>query len=195
MLLKLEEGEHFIKIHFHVIRFCLKNFLVICFINIYLFQFWYFSKHFHKTASLFFFLRRESDLPLSEICSVMSNSLWPHGIYSSWNSTGENTGVGSLSLLQWIAWPRNKAEVSCIADRFFTNWAIRETLICHSDQISHSVVSDSLRPHESQHARSPCPSPTPRVHPDSRPSSQAINVDPSLQAINAGEGVEKRELS
>ena len=41
-----------------------------------------------------------------------------------------------------------------------------------SDQISHSVVSDSLRPHESQHARPPCPSPTPRVHSDSRPSSQ-----------------------
>jgi len=37
---------------------------------------------------------------------------------------------------------------------------------------SHSVVSDSLRPHESQHARSPCPSPTPGVHLDSRPSSQ-----------------------
>ena len=33
-----------------------------------------------------------------------------------------------------------------------------------SDQISHSVVSDSLRPHESQHARPPCPSPTPGVH-------------------------------
>ena len=41
-----------------------------------------------------------------------------------------------------------------------------------SDKISHSVVSDSLRPHESQHARPPCPSPTPGVHSDSRPSSQ-----------------------
>ena len=41
-----------------------------------------------------------------------------------------------------------------------------------SDQISRSVVSDSLRPHESQHARPPCPSPTPGVHWDSRPSSQ-----------------------
>ena len=38
-------------------------------------------------------------------------------------------------------------------------------------QFSHSVVSDSLRPHESQHARPPCPSPTPRVYPNSRPSS------------------------
>ena len=41
-----------------------------------------------------------------------------------------------------------------------------------SDQISHSVVSDSLWPHELQHARPPCPSPTPGVHSDSRPSSQ-----------------------
>ena len=41
-----------------------------------------------------------------------------------------------------------------------------------SDQISHSVLSNSLQPHESQHARPPCPSPTPRVHSDSRPLSQ-----------------------
>ena len=41
-----------------------------------------------------------------------------------------------------------------------------------SVQFSRSVVSDSLRPHESQHTRPPCPSLTPRVHPDSRPSSQ-----------------------
>ena len=40
-----------------------------------------------------------------------------------------------------------------------------------SVQFSHSVVSDSLRPHELQHARSPCPSPTPRVHSNSRPLS------------------------
>ena len=40
-----------------------------------------------------------------------------------------------------------------------------------SAQFSHSVVSDSLRPHESQHARPPCPSPSPGVHSDSRPSS------------------------
>ena len=35
-------------------------------------------------------------------CSVMSNSLRPHGLYSPWNSPGQNTGVGSLSLLQGI---------------------------------------------------------------------------------------------
>ena len=51
-----------------------------------------------------------------------------------------------------------------------------------SDQISHSIVSDSLRPHESQHARPPCPSPTPRVHPNSRPSSQWCHpaISPSV---------------
>ena len=38
-------------------------------------------------------------------------------------------------------------------------------------QFSHSVVFYSLQPHESQHARPPCPSPTSRVHSDSRPSS------------------------
>ena len=41
-----------------------------------------------------------------------------------------------------------------------------------SVQFSHSVVSDSLLPHESQHARPPCPSPSPGVHSNSRPSSQ-----------------------
>ena len=41
-----------------------------------------------------------------------------------------------------------------------------------SVQFSHSVVSDSLWPHESQHARPPCPSPTPGVHSNSHPSSR-----------------------
>ena len=93
-------------------------------------------------------------------------TLRPHGLYSPWNSPGQNTGVGSLSLLQgifsiqgsnpgvphcrqilyqqshkgsprmleWVAypfssgssWPKNWTRVSCIAGRFFTNWAIRE---------------------------------------------------------------------
>ena len=96
----------------------------------------------------------------------MSDSLWSHGLCIPWNSPGQNTGVGSLSLfqgifpaqgsnagllhcrwvlyqlshkvspriLEWVAYPfsrgsslpRNWTRVSCIADRFFTNWAIRE---------------------------------------------------------------------
>ena len=38
----------------------------------------------------------------SESRSVVSDSWWPHGLYSPWNSPGQNTGVGSLSLLQGI---------------------------------------------------------------------------------------------
>ena len=34
--------------------------------------------------------------------SVMSDSLWPHGLYIPWNSPGQNAGVGSLSLLQGV---------------------------------------------------------------------------------------------
>ena len=41
-----------------------------------------------------------------------------------------------------------------------------------SVQLSHSVMSDSLQPHELQHARPPCPSPTSGVYSDSRPSSE-----------------------
>ena len=47
------------------------------------------------------------------------------------------------------------------------NW-----LSVSSVQFSRSIVSDSLRPHEWQHARPPCSSPTPGIHSDSRPPSQ-----------------------
>ena len=53
----------------------------------------------------------------------------------------------------------------------FTQIKKETMLILLSDQISSSVVSDSLRPLELQHTRPPCPSPTPGVHSDSRPSS------------------------
>ena len=49
---------------------------------------------------------------------------------------------------------------------FIHRWALR---FFPCLQFSHSVVSDSLRPHELQHARPPCPSPTPGVHPNPCP--------------------------
>ena len=53
-----------------------------------------------------------------------------------------------------------------------------------SVQFSCSVVSDSLQPHESQHARPPCLSPTPGVHSDSRPSLMSIeSMMPSSHLI------------
>ena len=55
---------------------------------------------------------------------------------------------------------------------FFIKETLFKDTVFRSDQISHSVLSDSLRDHELQHARPPCPSPTPGVHPNSRPSSR-----------------------
>ena len=81
--------------------------------------------------------------------------------------------------LEWVAipfsrgsfWPTDWTQVSCIAGRFFTIWATRESLYWQSVQFSLSVVSDSLRPHELQYARPPCPSPTPGINSNSCPSS------------------------
>ena len=60
-------------------------------------------------------------------------------------------------------------------------WA---TVQFSSVQFSRSVVSDSLRPHESQHARPPCSSPTPGVHSDSRPSSRWCHPAVSSSVIH-----------
>ena len=62
----------------------------------------------------------------SESCSVVSNSLRPHELYSPWNSPGKN--------IEWVAspfsrgsfQPRDRAQVSHIGGRFFTSWATRE---------------------------------------------------------------------
>ena len=56
--------------------------------------------------------------------SVVSNSLWPHGLHSGWNSPGQNSGVGSLSLLQGIFPTQGSKPGLCIAGRFFTNRAV-----------------------------------------------------------------------
>ena len=58
-----------------------------------------------------------------------------------------------------------------------------EADIISSVQFSHSVVSNSLRPHELQHARPPCPSPTPGVHSDSHPLSQWFHPAISFSVI------------
>ena len=82
----------------------------------------------------------------------------------------------------WVI-PVHQPQASCILHRTWTgdsfliwqsgdggmNWEIGiDIYTLSSVQFSRSVVSDSLRPHESQYARPPCPSPTPGVHSDSR---------------------------
>ena len=56
----------------------------------------------------------------------------PWTMYSPWNLPGQNTGVGSLSLLsRGSSQPRDQTQVSCIAGGFFTSWATREAIFQH----------------------------------------------------------------
>ena len=64
------------------------------------------------------------------------------------------------------------------------------TYMQSSVQFSRSVVSNSLRPHELQHARPPCPSPTPVFHPNSCPSRYII-----LDELQAGIKIVGRNIS
>ena len=82
-----------------------------------------------------------------------------------------------LTPVKWnCTFPRGQLASSCHRHQkdhwLFTVSVVHLSVQCSSVQFSHSVMSDSLRPHESQHAKPPCPSQTPGVHSDSRPSSQ-----------------------
>ena len=64
---------------------------------------------------------------ISESCSVVSDSLRPHGLYSPRNSPGQNTGVGSLSLLQGIFPTHGSNPGLPYCSQFFTSWTTRDT--------------------------------------------------------------------
>ena len=70
--------------------------------------------------------KKSYDQPESESHSVVSDSWLPHGLWSPWNSPGQNIRAGSLSLLQGIFQHRDRTQVSRIAGEFFTSWATRE---------------------------------------------------------------------
>ena len=81
--------------------------------------------------------------------------------------------------------------------------AKKYTILFSSVQFSHSVVSDSLWPHELQHTRSPCPSPAPRVHPNPSPlsrwchstiSSSVIPFSSCPQSFPASEAFQMSQL-
>ena len=70
------------------------------------------------------------------------------------------------------------------AENFLRLWIIFHSSVQFSSiWFSHSVVSDSLQPHELPHARSPCPSPTPRVYSDSCLSSRWCHLTISSSVI------------
>ena len=59
----------------------------------------------------------------SESCSIVFNSLRPHGLYSPWNSPGQNAGVGTFPFSRGSSQPRDQTHVSLIAGGFFSDWA------------------------------------------------------------------------
>ena len=79
---------------------------------------------------------------LSSEVEVMSNSLRPHGLYSPWNSVGQNTGVGSLSLLQGI-FPTQGLNSGLPHCRFFTRRATREAQKVHIKAKFHTALDCS----------------------------------------------------
>ena len=114
--------------------------------------------------------------------SIVSYSLWPHGLCSPWNSPGHNTGMCSLSLLQGI-FPNQESNLGLLHCRqILYQLSYEKSNNNFSVQFSHSVMSDSLWPHEPQYARPPCLSRTPGVYWNSCPSSQWCHttISPSV---------------
>ena len=106
-------------------------------------------------------------------------------------------GISQASILDWGAisksrrssQPRLQTHVSCFSRQIFfffflNHWATREALTWGSVQFSRSVRFDSLRPHGLQHARLPCPSPTPRACSNSWPSSSWCHPTISSSVIH-----------
>ena len=112
---------------------------------------------------------------VTQLCLILCDCSLP-GSSAHGDSPSKKTGVGCHALLQGIfpTQGSNPGLPHCSRILYQLShegspWVQHQI---RSDQTSRSVVSDSLQPHEPQHARPPCPSPTPGVHSDSRPSSQ-----------------------
>ena len=80
-------------------------------------------------------------------------------------------------LIGWIVSLRNTYVEILMPNTLEYDLSQGEGFCRGSVQFSHSVVSDSFRTHELQHARHPCSSPTPRVHPNPCPLSQWCQSD------------------
>ena len=80
------------------------------------------------------------------------------------------------ALVEWLRAQSHRNYIKFFSDFMMYNWHNKQHLFklytfisLSSVQFSRSVMSDSLQPHELQHARPPCPSPTPGAHPNPCP--------------------------
>ena len=98
-------------------------------------------------------------------------------LYHHWFWSSQKTKLGntcmSINSQIYISVVLNVCVCVCVC--VYLKWG--------SVQLSHSVVSDSLWPHELQHARPSCPSLTPGVHPNPCPLSQWCHPNISSSAI------------
>ena len=109
------------------------------------------------------------EISIQILCSFLIRSFFL-SLLSSKSSlyTLDTNPMSDLRHVRYKTYKYFSHSVACLIILFYW-WC----LLKHSSvQFSCSVVSDSLRPHELQYARPPCPSPAPGVHSDSHPSSQ-----------------------
>ena len=92
-------------------------------------------------------------------------------LYATWGARANYLPGRHWKAPRHLSWSTAPAPSGCVM--------VQLTIVLYkayhqfsSVQFSCSIVSDSLQPHESQHARPPCPSPSPGVHANSRPSSR-----------------------
>ena len=80
-------------------------------------------------------------------------------------------GISQASIQEWVAisFSRGSSQPNCHDNHQKNPYKDQKEVLF---QFSCSIVSNSLQTHEPQHARPPCPSPTPRVHPNPCPLSQ-----------------------
>ena len=112
-----------------------------------------------------FYFQEVNYLPLHKVChqgEILLQFQSTKKMCIIYNDNHQNNEISTHSSVHFLGFMRNSIKV--------LSATIHRTP--DSVQFSHSVVSDSLRPHEPQHARPPCPSATPRVYPNSCPLSQ-----------------------
>ena len=107
-------------------------------------------------------------------------------------------GISQARILEWVVMPSSRRPsrprdqtriscISCISRQIRYCWATGEASVYltqfSSIQFSLPVMSHSLRPHELQHARPPCPSPTPGAHSNLCPLSRWCQLIISLSVV------------